>query len=118
MGEKIMAYIRTKDNKVYNLDHLVETTIGQKPYRTADSFLIYKSEIEKQVKTIKELCDVFVIHFRNVESILIYDYKTAEEYARGIEGLSRATDVYGAIWTDKGLTYVAKFTNKGALKLL
>ena len=65
----------------------------------------------KQASTIEELCDEFVsidytlknkyYHFNSLEEInLIYD------------------EVYGAIWTSKGLIYVAKMNDKGELELI
>ena len=65
----------------------------------------------KQVDTIEELCDEFVLinkkdkmHFIDVLSPDLYDCKNFV--------------IYGAIWTDKGLIYVAKMNSKGELKLL
>lgn len=62
-------------------------------------------EIIKQADTIEELCDEFV--FGNV----IISLKEAK---RDCE----IGNVYGAIWTDKGLKYVAKMNEKGEFELL
>ena len=40
-----------------------------------------------------------------------YDIKTAKKHLEKFE-------IYGAIWTDKGLIYVAKMNDKGELELL
>ena len=81
----------------------------------------YKSDFEliiNQADTIEELCDCFVtdgnrhivwdkqqnkgITFEQVkESFTAYHFK-----------------IYGAIWTDKGLIYVAKMNKDGELELI
>ena len=72
--------------------------------------------IIKQADTIEELCDEFIgidnsdyhFHFTELEKINgNYSYLN-EEYKV----------FYGAIWTDKGLIYVAKMNDKGELELL
>lgn len=66
--------------------------------------------------TIEELCDAYVMVDLDKESTPTFDtckislqngYEINEEYA-----------IYGAIWTDKGLIYVAKMNDKGELELL
>lgn len=39
-------------------------------------------------------------------------------YKKMKEILSKGVKIYGAIWTKKGLTYVAEFDSEGELKLL
>ena len=94
-----MKYIRTKDGEIIKINKNV----------TEDSIWSCKYEIDKLADTIEELCDEFV-------SIL---------YGRpNICCLSTARfncekfDVFGAVWTDKGLIYVAKMNEKGELELI
>lgn len=113
-----MKYIRTKDG-IYKTDspiqpekeiqikwiddHCFETSWKTKPCEW------------KQADTIEELCDRFVLitnrahygfgHFRNIERVVL-----------GKE--EKLIACYGAIWTDKGLIYVAKMNEKGELELL
>ena len=109
-----MKYIRTKDGRILKVfkDNvgLVSKNDGLTYYKedTIDfetSYWLPKSEIAKQADTIKELCDEFV--FGNVIISL-------EEAKRDCE----IGNIYGAIWTEKGLIYVAKMNEKGELELL
>lgn len=109
-----MKYIRTKDG-IEKLDadreHLTEYMNG------------------KQANTIEELVDEFVIDFGKT------NYPTTNRYKRyaDFENLKKEIEdreknfyrylnidfiVYGAIWTNKGLIYVAKMNEKGELELL
>ena len=124
-----MKYIRTKDE----LGILIEPTDNeelQRYKRGSVNDMIFstwsgndRKHIVKQADTIEELCDEFVvivypdepyaeikpeIYKRSFKDIL----KVCEENMTGIQKL------YGAIWTDKGLIYVAKMNEKGELELL
>jgi hypothetical protein len=66
----------------------------------------------KQADTIEELCDEFVVVNNtcfNMPQLL--GTKIDKDYYKH-------EDVYGAIWTNKGLIYVAKMNEKGELELL
>ena len=70
--------------------------------------------VEKQADTIEELCDYFVAVDENDNEHFI---------DRGFNFLKSCVNndkdrVYGAIWTDKGLIYIAKMNDKGELELL
>lgn len=98
-----MKYIRTKDR----ITEVQKMTIYDK--LTGDYIH------EKQADTIEELCDEFVIAdvehkswervFKPTLELVIKDYEKPYE-------------IYGAIWTDKGLIYVAKMNERGVLELL
>ena len=62
--------------------------------------------------TIEELCDEFVIVGTNWQQII--DLESARYNLKRPKELK----VYGAIWTDKGLNYVAKMNDKGEFELL
>ena len=96
-----MKYIRTKD-RVYNLDWLHSKGFSD------DGNLILSAI--NQADTIEELCDEFVL-CENNKCCIISDVE-AKEMSRN------KCKIYGAIWTDKGLIYVAKMNDKGELKLL
>jgi hypothetical protein len=93
MGERLMKYIRTKYGIISSL----------KTVRTSD--------IVRKADTIEELCDEFIcdkfVH-NNLKELLEFG-----ELGKFIGGT-----IYGAIWTDKGLIYVAKMNDKGELELL
>lgn len=107
-------FIRTKDRVdllrkdgdkyiVNDSDYTCEITVDEetllKNYKVAD--------------TIDELCDEFVGVDKTCENghqlLRAIPYKCANFWNGG---------VYGAIWTDKGLIYVAKMNDKGELELI
>ena len=97
-----MRYIRTKDN-IYEISMAKEYGIDDLALKTAD--------------TIEELCDEFVYknYFSFQDKPMLYpdewDYKELLKTEPNVI-------VYGAIWTDKGLIYVAKMNEKGELEIL
>ena len=109
-----MSYIRTKDTiyKVVEENDLVYRVIAKKDKSKVYSKSKITTDIIGKSDTLEELCDEFVdIYNYGKPSIsLLNDVYAFESY--------KARDVYGAIWTDKGLIYVAKFNNKGVLELL
>lgn len=97
-------YIRTKDGRILDFDKLNEVSklsidMAEEPIREAD--------------TIEELCDEFVGVDKTCENghqlLRAIPYKCANFWNGG---------VYGAIWTSKGLIYVAKIDNEGKLVLI
>ena len=83
----------------------------------------------KQADTIEELCDEFVLvnleYFGQVNPKhydTLYELETKNSFEQE-GGMSLAIKggwyaIYGAIWTDKGLIFVAKMNEKGELELL
>lgn len=114
-------YIRTKDG-VYELK---EKGIGQTP--TSIQISIITGEYS-QADTIEELCDEFIIVLETADGQKIYsiNYNLCEALKDKdlIIKVVREKDlkydfnIYGAIWTDKGLIYVAKMKDKGELELI
>ena len=98
-----MKYIRTKDR-------IMEIPENKQHLRFLQDF--------KQVDTIEELCDEFVVVGYSImeKPMLIsgtqFPFSTAKNY------LNSCKTIYGAIWTDKGLIYVAKMNEKGEMELL
>lgn len=110
-----MKYIRTqagvyeiKNGKFMGFD--IEKYSRDFPVRFADN--------------IEDLCDAFVLvcpdthkkmrvlqSFYNTISLVKWDRKYPSHY-------EYVHKVYGAIWTDKGLIYVAKMNEKGEFELL
>ena len=109
-----MKYIRTESD-IYNIDDLyVCEELTGKPYATKKSGLcIYKDSIIKQADTIEELCDEFVVIDKTWEEPLYIVLDTKDDIETYLP-----SEIYGAIWTDKGLIYVAKMNDKGELELL
>lgn len=109
-----MKYIRTKDGKV----------IGFEPYNKDLDLIAYLSQFSnfqgecapiQQDDNIVNLFDRFVICFPTQ-----HDYEITDdlEYAQNFYDCDCVTKVYGAIFTEAGLIYVAKVNNKGKWELL
>ena len=103
-----MKYIRTRHDKILDLD-----TMEFDWALPRENFV--KSNAIKQADTIEELCDELVVVFdtRPPKPVVCgYSIAQAKLYA------GNTGKIYGAIWTDKGLIYVAKMNKKGELELL
>ena len=130
-GGSIVKYIRTKDGRIFqNYDNLqiIDNTLCN--MQNGKVWLML-GEILKQANTIEELCDVFVYKNKIVEPPIInkekpkYSYILVEIddntpfYTRRLTYLNDLEEtLYGAIWTEWGLKYVAKMNDKGELELL
>ena len=116
-------YIRTKDG-VYEVE---ENDIDEK----IRIFSLYSYEIYsdlkfntlilKQSDNLAELCDEFVYETgcgtnRGKPMISKNDFKSLSEWY--VEWGFKVNAIYGAIWTSKGLIYVAKINEKGKMELL
>ena len=111
-GDKEMKYIRTKDGRIIDLTYykeLGELNGGIKFERITNGSIMFvqQNNILKKTDTIEELCDEFIhgqMIFRTLNECLDY--------------APLGGKIYGAIWTEKGLIYVAKMNDKGELELL
>ena len=115
-----MSYIRTKDGKIHmsysDYQSFDKLWVCKKLYTLGDFYYVRRSRIVAQANTIEELCDCFVVIdkekvFPNqvYDKRHLYTLKTREN-TRFI--------IYGAIWTNKGLIYVAKMNENGELRLI
>ena len=104
-----MKYIRTKDG-VYEIERYYEPRDYYWIKQDCDQPIV-GDEIISKADTIEELCDEFV--HKN------YAFKSLQElYDYWEDMYSYDKPTYGAIWTDKGLIYVAKMNENGELELL
>ena len=119
-------YIRTKD-KIYEV--IEENSNYYKCiYDNGRITLVAKFDNDvngfpkalKQAHTIEELCDEFVQIISNGKIIQrsisrdLHQLKIKKEMYE----IYNKVDTFGAIWTDKGLIYVAKMNENGELELL
>ena len=74
----------------------------------------YPEEIIKQSNSIEKLCDAFVMFRDGKPYALVENNENNLKMVRG----GAWGDLRGAIWTDKGLIYVAKRNDKGEFELL
>ena len=96
-----MKYIRFK-NGIIKQDSEIFTA-REKPLNVADS--------------IKELCDEFVNTWENSKPSFWDKLENAISEKNSVK-FDVHKELFGAIWTDKGLIYVAKMNEKGCLELL
>lgn len=117
-----MKYIRIKDT-IYEYSNEDEIHIYLKSQY--GSMLIRKDSKNKYefVESIEELCDEFVIFGLFAIPYLLpkwqvnEHFKKLEQFGGNIKSRNKY-EIKGAIWTDKGLIYVAKMNEKGELELL
>ena len=107
-----MRYIRTKETDCCIID-----TIKYKEITGEDCF-IPKNEIVEEANTIEELCDEFVVVYENGARIVYADLEWATVKAKASSKTGIKLIIYGAIWTEWGLKYIAKINSKGELELL
>jgi hypothetical protein len=134
-GGNIMArYIRTKDG-VYEVSHLNAYATHKRKGETLlegyKTSYIKNENIIAQSENLEELCDEFVIDNWKERGKPVYCFKYVKETktAYCIDGggyitlfipkmLECGCIIKGAIYTGKGLIYVAKMNEKGELELL
>lgn len=104
-----MKYIRTKDG-VYDKNSYKLNIAISKEIRTTRKI---DYTIIKQADTIEELCDEFLLFREGKPYAIVPNKEHNAELAKAVW-----KDYRGAIWTDKGLIYVAKVNDKGELELL
>ena len=128
-----MKYIRTKDGRIYEIIEETENSFELcSPFekRMGCSCIMIKRMLVSNEKptyrvanTIEELCDEYVVFNPTVEQkeYLVewlgkdkIKYKTGQQQEGFI--VSYET-LFGAIWTEWGLKYVAKMNDKGELEL-
>lgn len=106
-----MRYIRTKDG-------VIGCFTSKHEYLLEDENYLKENAIIKQADTISELCDEFVYVKKSEKPITVSIEKDMMFFSKPfrfmkIEHALKEGTIYGAIWTDKGLSYVAKM--KGIL---
>lgn len=122
LKQTFITITRKNDNKElaqinvdYSSDYIDMVTVCEycKCHRINPKDIKYEittlfNDVLKQADTIKELCDEFV---------MISDGKHKLDIGCHSYG-DKKIQIYGAIWTDKGLIYVAEMNEKGCLELL
>lgn len=116
-----MKYIITKDGKIHisysDYQGFEKLWVCKKRNTLADFYYVRRSNIIKQANTIEELCDEFVFEMGLEHTICQLTFEQVRDNILNCELESMST-LYGAIWTDRGLIYVAKMNDKGELELL
>ena len=126
-------YIRTK-NRIYQVE---SETCDKQGYFIGDYDVILKKQVINQSENLAELCDEYCYIKDGVVSQYLtidFKFKRDDEFcalrnkltANGIAEISKGISKYElengelkfAIWTFKGLIYVAKMNDKGELVLI
>ena len=116
-----MKYIRTKDG-IFEIKATPQSNAmysGSQAYRIYDHIQmvdrdVLEKDIIKQADTIEELCDCFIYSDEVFKNVIYNNFHALKILLK----LRKNYVVYAAIWTDKGLIYVAKMNSKGELELL
>ena len=118
-----MKYIRMANN-IYELFYNSEFEHYEAKPRdilnlTRGQIIISEAEIGKYetANTIEELCDEIVSVYGETHTIIAIDI-SPKKILHNMKGWKVEADIYGAIWTGKGLIYVAKLNDKRELELI
>lgn len=103
-------YIRTK-NMIFQVE---SETFDKQGYYIGDYGVILKYQVIKQSENIEELCDRFVVMDKETKEVMnivsFLEYAKLWSYCK--------YNIYGAVWCEWGLKYVAKLDDKGDLELI
>lgn len=113
-------YIRTKNGRIIDTTKIVTGSKFMDFATNDESFrIIFKTEPLAKSENLEELCDEFVLINNNVftvpQIITHTNFQNTKAYR---EDYGKFETIYGAIWTFKGLIYVAKMNDKGDLELI
>ena len=114
-------YVRTK-NKIYKVE---SETFNKKGYFIGDYDvfigdydIILKEQVINQSENLFELIDEFVIIRDSTKINQLVRIDNIEYLKEMMKEDKRIVAIKGAIWTDKGLIYVAKMNDEGDLELI
>lgn len=105
-----MKYIRTKDGRIIDTATL-PPLVKEAKYDGEGIGEYHGIPIVAEADTIKELCDCLMVNGLCDPFFESWDYVLNDDDRRNY-------DVYGAIFTDEGIKYVAKLNEEGELELL
>ena len=114
-------YIRTKDGVYELVDNLYQYYNGVEKFWYAKeengktlAIEITANEILNQSENLYELCDEFMVMLNDRCEDMYSSYENLKNSAWYRDDI----EIKGAIYTDKGLIYVAKLNDEGELELL
>ncbi len=134
-----MKYIRiynsgnldgNKEEGIYKVNQYLVMSNCYECYDSNNERHLFDYRAGEIADTIEELCDELVFEFgysqfsNHLEVWHLYhEISLKEEIENALTDGYRANieevkNIYGAIWTDKGLIYVAKMNEKGEMELL
>ena len=122
-----MKYARTKDGRIVSFPNKAQLILYDNEKLIVDTTktghtCVY-GIVDKVEDTIEELCDEFVVYVKDNKLLTnlgsfesCYNWYIELKNRKGVSKVD--VSMFGAIWTDKGLIYVAKMNEKGELELL
>ena len=114
-----MKYIRTKDGIYEYVDYDNECIIPMPIIKYKEQLThCAECDIIKQADTIEELCDEFIGTREIKKPIVQSSYVRLKSCIYFLKKNIEIKEIYGAIWTEWGLKYIAKMNDKGVLELL
>lgn len=78
----------------------------------------YCYDVLKTTEVVKDLCDEYVVAYEDGARIVYSDLDWAKTKARASLEFGHKSVIYGAVWTSKGLIYIAKSNENGELELI
>ena len=112
-----MKYIRT-ENGIYEVSEKA-TYCGKNFYYTTAEVTLEDVDVISQADTIEELCDDYVMVNKDWKKPSFVEKEIADKWhLKEKATVDKGYTIYGAIWTSKGLIYVAKLNDKGELVLI
>lgn len=93
-------------------------TFDKQGYFIGDYDVILKEQVIKQSENLFELIDEFVVIRDNTKTNQLVRTDNIEYLKEMIKEDKRIVEVKGAVWTDKGLIFVAKTNDKGNFELV
>lgn len=110
-------YIRTK-NRIYKVESVLRDNGFVKGYNVGEMTFITKDQVTREADTIEELCDMtIVVDDERPDNVFELDWYIDEYLINKYKDV-KGVYVYRAIWTSKGLIFVAKMNDKGDLELI
>ena len=111
------TYIRTK-NSIYEAESILRDNGFVKGYNVGEMAFIRKDQVISQSEKLFELIDEFVVIRDSTKTNQLVRTDNIGYLQEMMKEDKRIVCVRGAVWTDFGLKYVAKMSDKGKLELL
>ena len=109
-------YIRTK-NRIYEVESVLRDNGFVKGYNVGEMAFITKDQVINQSESLLELIDEFVVIRGGTKTKQLVRTDNIEYLKEMMKEDKRIVEVKGAVWTDKGLKYVAILTEDGGVEL-
>ena len=115
-----MKYIRTEDDEIFKVEpNIYNQLLAVDSKFHTIPFEYVEDKIIAQADTPEELCDEFVLYDNQFKTYGVFDKKVITfKWLQTHLNIYKGMTIYGAIWTPKGLIFVAKMNDKGEMVLI